>query len=290
MNKINLNQELKNFFENFPLYKKFKFSVSFGEYLSKYCFKYSELDKLYLNFLCKKCNRNQTYKLIKRHKGHFGLYPPLQDSNIYRFTFYCTGCEEDFHEFFIEEESENINKSEIISDISVILKKIGQSPPHNIDIDQHLERILDYRNLTDFFKKGLISESQSYGLGAYVYYRRVLEEIIDDILDSIKNILEAEEKEEYLNDLEKIKNSKITEDKIKIAEKFIPCSLKPNGLNPLKIIYSSLSEGIHIKTEEECLEKAIAIRESMIFLIKKISEKNIEKEENKNYIDIIKKI
>jgi len=273
---MEINQQLKKFFEEFPLYKK----LNLYEKSEIFSFSHLRLTYLYLNFFCKNCEYIQTYKVLERRDNPW--YFSLADSNIYRVTFYCTGCEEDVKEFFIEFTSQKTGVG-----INVVLRKIGQLPPPSIDIDPYLEKILDSKNLTELFKKGLISESQSYGLGAYVYYRRVLEEIIDDILDYIKDILEGEEKEKYLKALEEIKNSKITEQKIEIAKEVIPSFLKPNGLNPLQIIYDNLSKGIHKESDEECLEKASAIRESLIFLIKETITK---KEESKKYVENIKKL
>ncbi len=38
------------------------------------------------------------------------------------------------------------------------------------------EHLKDYR-------KGLICENHSYGVGAYSYYRRIIENVIDDLLN-----------------------------------------------------------------------------------------------------------
>lgn len=62
------------------------------------------------------------------------------------------------------------------------------------------------------FKKGLTCESQGYGIGAYAYYRRIVEEVIDELLDGIADLMSGEDKEKYMEALEE--------------KKKIPCSSK----------------------------------------------------------------
>ena len=45
--------------------------------------------------------------------------------------------------------------------------------------------------------KGLVSESQGYGIGAFAYYRRIVEEIIDEMLKQIGDLISGVDKERY---------------------------------------------------------------------------------------------
>jgi hypothetical protein len=51
----------------------------------------------------------------------------------------------------------------------------------------------------------------------------------------------------------------------------IPQSLLINGQNPLMLLHSALSEGIHNKSDEECLELATSIRLVLIELADRIA-------------------
>jgi hypothetical protein len=57
---------------------------------------------------------------------------------------------------------------------------------------------------------------------------------------------------------------------------YLPTSLKSVGANPLKILYSHFSEGLHSEGEETCLQKAFALDTILKFTIKKINEERYE--------------
>ena len=56
-----------------------------------------------------------------------------------------------------------------------------------------------------FKKRGLICESQSYGIEAFAHFRRVVEELIDSLLNDIADLMSGDEKEKYLQALEQAK-------------------------------------------------------------------------------------
>lgn len=137
--------------------------------------------------------------------------------------------------------------------------KAGQDPEREIQPSKVMEREL--RSSIELYKKGLVCESQSYGIGAFAYYRRVLEEVILSLLDEVADLVPQEDKEQYLIGLGKVKSQWTAEDRIYIAKDLLPQSLMISG-NPLEILYSSLSEGLHPgSTEEQCVELAVSIRE-----------------------------
>lgn len=146
--------------------------------------------------------------------------------------------------------------------------KVGQEPPWEISINKDLEKILS--NYVDYYKKGLVCESQGYGIGASAYYRRITEEIIDQLLNSILDLMEEKEKKKYKDVLDQTKKTKVTEEKIKLVKDLLPASLRPGSMNPLSVLHSALSEGLHDKNDEECLEIAAEIRTSLVYLIDRI--------------------
>jgi hypothetical protein len=123
----------------------------------------------------------------------------------------------------------------------------------------------------DYYEKGLISESQSYGIGAYAYYRRIIDEIIDELLDNIAELMADEERERYLEALEKTKKTTVTQDKISLVKDLLPSILRPEGMNPLSILHKVLSEGLHQESDERCIELAMEVREVLVFLVNQIA-------------------
>lgn len=122
----------------------------------------------------------------------------------------------------------------------------------------------------DNFKKGLVCESQGYGIGAFAYYRRITEDIIDELLDSISDLIEPEHKKEYDDALAKAKTTRATQDKIDLVKDLLPATLKPDGWNPLGVLHSELSEGLHAASDESCLENAHHVKAILIYLIEAI--------------------
>jgi hypothetical protein len=72
--------------------------------------------------------------------------------------------------------------------------KVGQAPSWDITPDRALEKMLGTRS--DYYRKALVCESQSYGIGAFAYYRRIVEEIIDALLLDITDLVENDEQKE----------------------------------------------------------------------------------------------
>ena len=51
----------------------------------------------------------------------------------------------------------------------------------------------------------------------------------------------------------------------------LPASLRPRGLNPLAILHSTLSEGLHSLSDQECLALAEAVRTALVSLVNQIA-------------------
>lgn len=133
-------------------------------------------------------------------------------------------------------------------------EKVGQYLSWLPDIDKGLKKELGkYEKL---YRKSQICESQSYGIGAFAYYRRIVENIIDNLLNSMNELLDAEKKDAYNSKLEEIKKLDRVSDKIKEVKDLIPSTLILKGMNPLGRIYGALSSGLHGKSEVECLKQA----------------------------------
>jgi hypothetical protein len=52
----------------------------------------------------------------------------------------------------------------------------------------------------------------------------------------------------------------------------MPETLKISGHNPLTILHKALSEGIHARTDEQCLQSAMAIRVVLVELAERIGQ------------------
>jgi hypothetical protein len=113
----------------------------------------------------------------------------------------------------------------------------------------------------DYYLKGRRAENQGMGVGAFAYYRRVVENQKNRLLDEIIRVAEKiDAPPDMLADLSKAKNETQFSKAVDAMKHGIPSALMVNGHNPLKLLHSALSEGLHAQTDEKCLELASSIR------------------------------
>jgi len=84
--------------------------------------------------------------------------------------------------------------------------KVGQFPAWDISIPKNLDSVISKHRET--LKRGLICESQGFGIGAYGYYRRIVELTIDELLASISDLLQGDDKARYEDALELIREGR----------------------------------------------------------------------------------
>ena len=126
----------------------------------------------------------------------------------------------------------------------------------------------------DYFRRGLICESQGYGIAAFGYYRRIVEETIDLLLEQISALMIDDEKTKYEKALEQTKSTRQATEKIDLVKDLLPLILRPNQTNPLKLLHESLSEGLHADTDDDCLQRAEEVRSVLVFLTTQIASTN----------------
>ncbi len=268
------------FLEEYPLYRKFDFK------LPSY---FHDIKDVNINMYCPICKEIRTFRFSHKYLheeipskpkvtmpapiASFG-YPLEVKNKIIHLNYTCASCEK-FNRMF----SLRIGKNR------QYIEKIGQFPAWDIDIEINLKEIL--KNYSNYYKKGKTCESQSYGIGAFAYYRRIVEDIIGELLESIPDLMGGEELEKYRVALEKVGKTKNTKDKIALVKDLLPPILKPEQFNPLKTIHDVLSKGLHGRTDAECLEDAELIRTSLFFLVDGILSRRKGQQE---YTESMKKI
>lgn len=200
----------------------------------------------------------------------------LEDYPLYRAkeAYKCVHCGEHRRYFLL-----SVDKSE------GTVQKVGQWPAWDIGISKSLARRLGKH--APIFKHGLISESQGYGIGAFGYYRRIVEEVIDQLLADIREMIPAKERARYTKALQRVAETRVTETKIKLVKDLLPDSLRPDGVNPLAALHNALSEGLHAKDDKECLKIAETIRSILAFLTSQVEE---AKEARKQFTDDMRKL
>jgi hypothetical protein len=145
---------------------------------------------------------------------------------------------------------------------------VGQFPPWDIKSDPVLEASLGAH--AEHYRRGLVCESQGYGIGAYAYYRRIVESIIDQLLGDIADLIPPEQKERYEQALRTARATKVTSEKIELVKDLLPPILRPNDINPLSTLHDALSGGLHASSDQDCMSVAETIRTALVFLVNQV--------------------
>lgn len=124
----------------------------------------------------------------------------------------------------------------------------------------------------EMFLQGRRAENRGLGIGAFAYYRRVVENqktrIIGQILKVARKVGASPE---VIRDLEAAASETQFSAVIDSIKPTIPESLLIDGHNPLKLLYSALSKGIHEQDDAKCLQLAESIRVILTELSERIA-------------------
>jgi len=137
--------------------------------------------------------------------------------------------------------------------------KFGETPAFGPATPNRLLKLFEADR--DLFLKGRQCENHDLGIGALVYYRRVVENHKDRIIEEIIKVCEkVRTPAEMIERLQVAKKENQFSKAVEGIKDAIPESLLIDGHNPLTLLYAALSKGVHAKTDEQCLELARDIR------------------------------
>ena len=164
--------------------------------------------------------------------------------------------------------------------------KLGEWPPFGPQVSLRIISILGKNK--DMFLMGRRAEIQGLGIGALAYYRRVIENQKDHIIDEIIRVLRKTNSVE--TQIEKLKSAK-TEKHFKIAVELIgdtiPQALLINGYNPLALLEQAMTKGSYVQRDSDALKLATAIRKILTELAERVAralEDQTDIDEAVNYI------
>lgn len=152
----------------------------------------------------------------------------------------------------------------------IVLQKYGELPAFGPPTPARVTTLLGSER--DYYLKGRRAESQSMGVAAFAYYRRVVEnkkaEIIDEVI-RVSRLLNAGP--ELLAELDRAKSETQFTKAVETVKHGIPQVLYISGHNPLTLLHAALSEGLHAQTDEECLELAASIRVVLTEFVERVA-------------------
>lgn len=137
--------------------------------------------------------------------------------------------------------------------------KIGEFPAFGARVPNRILKILG--NDATLFLQGRRCENQALGIGAFSYYRRVIENQWHALLDAlVKAAVQLNADSSVVQSLQRAQNETQFKKAIEEMTVAIPESLRIDGHNPLTLLHGALSQGLHELSDEQCLQLATSIR------------------------------
>jgi hypothetical protein len=175
------------------------------------------------------------------------------ESKLTYFTYICSNCQitQKLFSLYVKLQGQEEQST------AGLCFKFGEFPVYGPPTPTRLLRL--FGRDREIFLKGRQCENHGLGIGAFVYYRRVVENHKNDIFNEIIKVAQKIAPE-MVKTLEAAKNENQFSKALESVKNAIPQALLINGHNPLTLLHSALSEGLHAQTDEQCLELAHDVR------------------------------
>ena len=186
----------------------------------------------------------------------------------------CRNCGKSaVHYYFIWQEQDSSN----------IFLKVGQYPELEERVSENLIKALDGADLK-LYKKALRMRNFNLGLAAVAYMRRVIENRMNDILEILHEAAVTHNApDELLARHEEMKKEKRFSEKVDYAGALLPKHLRPQGKpNPMAILHELASDGLHARSDEDCVEIFDKCRKTFEFVF---GAMRIEAEHAKEFVE-----
>lgn len=190
---------------------------------------------------------------VRRHSKHEGSKFRLGEKYAYYFfTYICSNCTVSPQVFALKVAGNG--KSEF----SGVCTKIYQEPQFGSPIPKRLFQVIGETN-REYFLQARRAIARGLGIGAYGYYRRIVENAKFELVNSVLEVARATNA--LPAQIELLKKAQLETQFSKAIEMLrdvsaIPAVLLIEGHNPLSLLHDLLSEGIHQLGDRECLERA----------------------------------
>lgn len=224
---------------------------------------------------CRRCEGERTFRVPERTQHYDWEINRIDLHPVYR----CGDCSQELkryalHVHFAENGDCNIYK-------------YGEIPAFGIPVPNRLLRLFGKED-SNLFMKGRQCENLGYGIAAFAYYRRVVENHRNDLFDEIIKVCHTVgASAELIDELDAAKNEISFSKSMGKIRTALPDGLLIDGHNPLNALHRALSVGLHNETDEDCLGDAQAVRLVLGELVDRIA---LLKQENKNLASAVQRL
>lgn len=233
---------------------------------------YRELQWPDLRLHCQKCEGERTFRNPSDSSAQINL-EAINANPVYT----CGDCDEQtkHYSLYIKFEEDGFGS----------VYKYGELPPFGIPVPNRLLRLFGGEDAKTFLK-GRQCENLGYGIGAFAYYRRVVENHRNDLYDEIIKVCRTVgAAEELITELDAAKNEISFSKSLEKIKTGLPQGLLINGHNPLNALHGALSVGLHNESDDDCLAAAQAVRLVISDLVERIA---MLKQDNKQLNEAVR--
>lgn len=199
------------------------------------------------------CNSDQCkgYRMFRTIDEVFNKIQ--KEERSFALKYQCSNCRSNQKRYAAVIESKKLS-----ADGNIVIK-FGEIPPFTPPTPSKLMSLVGSDQ--ELFLKGRRCENQGLGIGAFTYYRRVVENQKNRFISElIKIISKVNPNDEIIPELEAAKKEMQFSSAVQDIKHGLPEMLKIKGHNPLILLHKALSEGLHNDTDEECLKLASTVR------------------------------
>ena len=241
---------MKCFFETIPPGGKAEVTEGI-EYIEKFSPSRYRISTLAINLHCDVCGGVRNFQKTRNDDMHF--FADGKSYPIYE-KFHCRDCLSAVKLYAVL-----VNSNVGAMQRGWRLEKLAERPDFGAPTPAKVITLVGLEK--DYYLKGRRSENQGLGIAAFSYYRRVVENqkerIFDEIIRAARRI---DAPAEMIADFEAAKKETQFSTAIEQMKHGVPQALLINRHNPLTLLHTALSDGMHAKTDEECLGLATSIR------------------------------
>lgn len=216
---------------------------------------------------CPQCEGERTFRASVSPQPYGTGAEPCNTHPVYK----CGDCQQETKQYALRISFNESGYGHIY--------KYGEYPAFGIPVPNRVLRLFGKVD-SDLFLQGRQCENLGYGIAAFAYYRRVVEnhkgELFDEIIKVCRTVGAPEELIEELN---------VAKTQISFAKSMqqiktgLPQGLLINGQNPLNALHRALSVGLHNESDDDCLDYAQAVRLVLSDIVESIALLKQDKKE-----------
>lgn len=209
-----------------------------------------------LRLHCQRCEGERTFRSIGSES-----FPDSSKGADTSLTYRCGDCGVELKKFSMS--------VEFGASSGGTATKYGEIPSFGVPVPNRILRL--FGKDSNLFLKGRQCENQGLGVGAFAYYRRVVENHKNDIIDELVRVCETiGELDVLATELTQAKAKHSFSESVEAIKTALPASLLIKGHNPLVALHRALSVGLHSESDEDCLASAAAVRLVLTELINRM--------------------